>query len=177
MEGQVGEQREPRRGVALASDRHSSTYLPALVTVARHLCIPASPVRNPAAVILKAQPDVDEKRPQGHSPSPLRHPLRGRPQARRRPRRCRDTRQGAQTLSTRLHSNRWTSGPAATCHFRRVPDSVGVWWSEWLGRPCHVLVGLPASGETTVARRIAADGSAVRFTLDEWMLRLHDTAL
>lgn len=37
----------------------------------------------------------------------------------------------------------------------------------------HLLVGLPGAGKTTYARRLAADVPAVRFTLDEWMLRLY----
>ncbi|MDO5661283.1 MAG: ATP-binding protein [Brachybacterium sp.] len=37
----------------------------------------------------------------------------------------------------------------------------------------HLLYGLSGSGKTTHARRLSADGAAVRFTLDEWMLRLH----
>lgn len=35
------------------------------------------------------------------------------------------------------------------------------------------MCGLPASGKTTVARRLAAELPAVHFSLDEWMLRLH----
>lgn len=37
----------------------------------------------------------------------------------------------------------------------------------------HLLCGLPGSGKSTVARQIVEERSAVRFTLDEWMLRLH----
>lgn len=37
----------------------------------------------------------------------------------------------------------------------------------------HALVGLPGAGKTTLARRLASNGSAVRFSLDEWMLRLY----
>lgn len=37
----------------------------------------------------------------------------------------------------------------------------------------HLIAGLPASGKTTLARALAEDRSAVRFTLDEWMLRLY----
>lgn len=37
----------------------------------------------------------------------------------------------------------------------------------------HLLAGLNAVGKTTYARRLAADLPAVRFTLDEWMLRLY----
>jgi predicted kinase len=37
----------------------------------------------------------------------------------------------------------------------------------------HLLVGLPGAGKTTLARQLADDAGAVRFTLDEWMLRLH----
>jgi predicted kinase len=33
-----------------------------------------------------------------------------------------------------------------------------------------VMVGLPASGKTTRAREIAADGNALRLTPDEWMI-------
>ena len=38
----------------------------------------------------------------------------------------------------------------------------------------HLLCGLPASGKTTVARRLEDERDAVRFTLDEWMLALFD---
>jgi predicted kinase len=37
----------------------------------------------------------------------------------------------------------------------------------------HLLAGLNGAGKTTYARRLAAERPAVRFTLDEWMLRLH----
>ena len=37
----------------------------------------------------------------------------------------------------------------------------------------HLLYGLAGSGKTTLARVMAADGKAVRFTLDEWMIRLY----
>jgi predicted kinase len=37
----------------------------------------------------------------------------------------------------------------------------------------HLLYGLAGSGKTTLARTLAADGKAVRFTLDEWMIRLY----
>jgi predicted kinase len=37
----------------------------------------------------------------------------------------------------------------------------------------HLLYGLAGSGKTTLARSLCADGRAVRFTLDEWMIRLH----
>src|SRR5690625_1548786 len=37
----------------------------------------------------------------------------------------------------------------------------------------HLFYGLSGSGESTLARQLCAEGSAVRFTLDEWMLRLH----
>ena len=36
----------------------------------------------------------------------------------------------------------------------------------------HLLYGLAGSGKTTLARALCADGTAVRFTLDEWMIRL-----
>ncbi len=38
----------------------------------------------------------------------------------------------------------------------------------------HLLAGLNGAGKTTYARRLEADLPAVRFTLDEWMLRLHE---
>lgn len=38
----------------------------------------------------------------------------------------------------------------------------------------HLLAGLNGSGKTTHARRLEKTLPAVRFTLDEWMLRLHD---
>lgn len=37
----------------------------------------------------------------------------------------------------------------------------------------HLLYGLAGSGKTTLARELSRGGSGVRFTLDEWMLRLH----
>lgn len=37
----------------------------------------------------------------------------------------------------------------------------------------HLLFGLVGSGKTTLARRLAEHTPAVRFTLDEWMMRLH----
>lgn len=37
----------------------------------------------------------------------------------------------------------------------------------------HLFYGLPGSGKSTLARALATGGPAVRFTLDEWMLRLH----
>lgn len=37
----------------------------------------------------------------------------------------------------------------------------------------HLLYGLAGSGKSTLARELCADGAGVRFTLDEWMLRLH----
>jgi predicted kinase len=37
----------------------------------------------------------------------------------------------------------------------------------------HLLAGLNGAGKTTYARRLEAELPAVRFTLDEWMLRLH----
>ncbi len=37
----------------------------------------------------------------------------------------------------------------------------------------HLLCGLPGAGKTTHARRLAAELPAVRFSLDEWMLRLY----
>jgi len=36
-----------------------------------------------------------------------------------------------------------------------------------------LLAGLPASGKTMLARRLELERPAVRFTLDEWMLRLY----
>jgi predicted kinase len=36
----------------------------------------------------------------------------------------------------------------------------------------YVMVGLPAAGKTTVARRIEMDRRALRFTPDEWMIPL-----
>lgn len=37
----------------------------------------------------------------------------------------------------------------------------------------HLLYGLSGSGKSTLARTLQEQGPAVRFTLDEWMLRLH----
>jgi predicted kinase len=36
----------------------------------------------------------------------------------------------------------------------------------------HLLAGLNGAGKSTYARQLAAEQPAVRFTLDEWMLRL-----
>jgi len=42
------------------------------------------------------------------------------------------------------------------------------------GQPqVHLLAGLNGAGKTTLARHLQARLPAVRFTLDEWMLRLH----
>ena len=40
-------------------------------------------------------------------------------------------------------------------------------------RTVHLFLGLAGSGKSTLARQLAADGAAVRFTLDEWMIRLY----
>ncbi|WP_163541652.1 AAA family ATPase [Occultella kanbiaonis] len=37
----------------------------------------------------------------------------------------------------------------------------------------HLFYGLAGSGKSTLARALAEGGRAVRFTLDEWMLRLY----
>lgn len=37
----------------------------------------------------------------------------------------------------------------------------------------HLLCGLPGAGKTTLARQLEAGLPAVRFSLDEWMLRLY----
>lgn len=37
----------------------------------------------------------------------------------------------------------------------------------------HLFYGLAGSGKTTLARELSSGGSGVRFTLDEWMMRLH----
>ncbi|WP_157103265.1 AAA family ATPase [Neomicrococcus aestuarii] len=37
----------------------------------------------------------------------------------------------------------------------------------------HLLYGLAGSGKSTLARLLCVEGRAVRFTLDEWMLRLY----
>jgi predicted kinase len=39
----------------------------------------------------------------------------------------------------------------------------------------HLLHGLPGSGKTTFAVRLARERSAVRFSPDEWMVALHGT--
>ncbi|MBK7820898.1 MAG: ATP-binding protein [Tessaracoccus sp.] len=36
----------------------------------------------------------------------------------------------------------------------------------------HLMVGLPGSGKTTTARRLEAEHSALRLTVDEWHIRL-----
>ena len=40
----------------------------------------------------------------------------------------------------------------------------------------HLMVGLPCSGKTTLARQLEAEHSALRLTTDEWHIRLfgHD---
>jgi predicted kinase len=37
----------------------------------------------------------------------------------------------------------------------------------------HLFYGLAGSGKTTRARALCTEGNAVRFTLDEWMIRLY----
>lgn len=37
----------------------------------------------------------------------------------------------------------------------------------------HLLAGLNGAGKSTLARRLEQESPAVRFTLDEWMLRLY----
>ena len=37
----------------------------------------------------------------------------------------------------------------------------------------HLLCGLNGAGKTTLARSLEASLPAVRFSLDDWMLRLH----
>jgi len=37
----------------------------------------------------------------------------------------------------------------------------------------HLMVGLPCSGKTTLARQLERKYSALRFTLDEWHIRLY----
>ncbi len=65
--------------------------------------------------------------------------------------------------------------PRVGAPLREVPPRVYVLRvEERAGRPSvHVLVGLPAAGKTTVARRLASQHRAVRFGLDEWMIRLY----
>jgi predicted kinase len=41
------------------------------------------------------------------------------------------------------------------------------------GATVHLLAGLNGAGKTTYARRLERELPAVRFTLDEWMLRLY----
>jgi predicted kinase len=46
-----------------------------------------------------------------------------------------------------------------------------------MGRPTlHLTVGLPGTGKTTAARRIAAECSALRLTKDEWVKALYGEA-
>ena len=40
-------------------------------------------------------------------------------------------------------------------------------------RRVHLMYGLAGSGKSTLARELSAGGRAVRFTLDEWMTRVH----
>jgi predicted kinase len=51
-----------------------------------------------------------------------------------------------------------------SCQNRSAPDQ---------GSRVHLLCGLLGTGKTTHAKRLAADVGGVRFTLDEWMLRLY----
>lgn len=37
----------------------------------------------------------------------------------------------------------------------------------------HLFYGFAGSGKTILARELSSGGRGVRFTLDEWMLRLH----
>ena len=39
----------------------------------------------------------------------------------------------------------------------------------------HLTVGLPGVGKTTLARKIAHEDKAVRFSPDEWMIPLFGT--
>lgn len=47
-------------------------------------------------------------------------------------------------------------------------------WNTLCVATVHLLCGLPGSGKTTLARRLERDHTAVRFTLDEWMLALFE---
>lgn len=38
----------------------------------------------------------------------------------------------------------------------------------------YLLCGLPASGKTTLAKQLEEKHGVIRFTLDEWMIRLYD---
>lgn len=42
-----------------------------------------------------------------------------------------------------------------------------------MGSTVHLMYGLSGSGKSTLAQDLADRAPAVRFTLDEWMLRLH----
>lgn len=68
----------------------------------------------------------------------------------------------------RLHSSPSTQRQATTQRDRQ--DEVVDTGSS---PTVHLLCGLPAAGKTTYARELAAARRAVRFTLDEWMLRIH----
>lgn len=60
-------------------------------------------------------------------------------------------------------------------HVRLVGD--GVRLVEMAETPTlHLTVGLPGVGKTTLARKIAHEDNAVRFTLDDWMIPLFGTA-
>jgi predicted kinase len=42
----------------------------------------------------------------------------------------------------------------------------------WIRPTLHLTVGLPGVGRTTLARRVAAEGSILRLTTDEWVAPL-----
>jgi predicted kinase len=41
----------------------------------------------------------------------------------------------------------------------------------------HLMCGLPGSGKTTLAKKIAQERPALRFTLDVWMMNLYDHSI
>jgi predicted kinase len=57
---------------------------------------------------------------------------------------------------------------ASGCEDGRMPESRSARTPR-----VHLLAGLNGSGKTTYARHLEATLPAVRFTLDEWMLRMH----
>jgi predicted kinase len=56
------------------------------------------------------------------------------------------------------------------CEAARASDHVGL--GEVRVATLHLMVGLPCSGKTTLARKLEREKSALRLTTDEWHIRL-----